>query len=173
MFDIIVIGAGPTGLVSALTFAKAGYDVAVIDPVDRASVAASECSNTSRDRRTTAHLTPTVKFLEDLLIWNEISRNACALEKLVIIEESSQHLFSGRRKKTVFDPLEVGNRNFGYNVPIKDSLEALSKLVQANKNHSRCLSRWGELLLTKFEGATQELCPLELIQKLRDTQLID
>ncbi len=134
MFDIIVIGAGPTGLVSALTFAKAGYDVAVIDPVDRASIAASECSDGSRDRRTTAHLTPTVTFFEDLGIWNEVSTNACALEKLVIIEESSQHLFSGRQKKTVFDPLEVGNRNFGYNVPIKDNLEALSKLVQANKN---------------------------------------
>ena len=72
MFDITVIGAGPTGLVSALTFAKAGYDVAVVDPIDRAGIAVSENSDDSQDRRTTAHLTPTVKFLKDFGIWNKI-----------------------------------------------------------------------------------------------------
>ena len=45
MFDITVIGAGPTGLVSALTFAKAGYNVAVVDPIDRAGIAVSENSD--------------------------------------------------------------------------------------------------------------------------------
>ena len=134
MFDIAVIGAGPTGLVSALTFAKAGYEVVVIDPVERAVAAASEYSDDSPDLRTTAHLTPTVKFLRDLGVWNEISRNACALEKLVIIEDSSQNPTSGRPKRTVFDPLEVGNQNFGYNVPIKDNLEGLARLVQANSS---------------------------------------
>jgi len=134
MFDILVIGAGPTGLVSALTFAKAGYDVAVVDPVDRADVAASECNDRSQDRRTTAHLTPTVKFLEDLLIWNEISCNACALEKLVIIEDSSRNIISGKQKRTVFDPHEVGKQNFGYNVPIRDNLRGLTKLVEATRN---------------------------------------
>ncbi len=134
MFDIAVIGAGPTGLVSALTFAKAGYEVVVIDPVERAGVTASEYSDDSPDLRTTAHLTPTVKFLRDLGVWNEISRNACALEKLVIIEDSSQNPTSGRPKRTVFDPLEVGNQNFGYNVPIKDNLEGLARLAQANSS---------------------------------------
>ena len=134
MFDIAVIGAGPTGLVSALTFAKAGYKVVVIDPVERAGVAASEYIDDSPDLRTTAHLTPTVKFLRDLGIWNEISGNACALEKLVIIEDSSQNPTSGRSKRTVFDPLEVGNQNFGYNVPIKDNLEGLARLAQANSS---------------------------------------
>ena len=89
MFDIAVLGAGPTGLVSALTFAKAGYEVVVIDPVERAVAAASEYSDDLPDLRTTAHLSPTVKFLRDLGVWNEISRNACALEKLVIIEVQS------------------------------------------------------------------------------------
>ena len=134
MFDIAVIGAGPTGLVSALTFAKAGYEVVVIDPVERAGVAASEYSDYSPDLRTTAHLTPTVKFLRDLGVWDEISRNACALEKLVIIEDSSQNPTSGRPKRTVFDPLEVGNQNFGYNVPIRDNLEGLARLAQANSS---------------------------------------
>ena len=134
MFDIAVIGAGPTGLVSALTFAKAGYKVVVIDPVERAGVAASEYSDDSPDLRTTAHLTPTVKFLRDLGVWDEISRNACALEKLVIIEDSSQNPTSGWPKRTVFDPLEVGNQNFGYNVPIKDNLEGLARLAQANSS---------------------------------------
>ena len=132
MFDIAVIGAGPTGLVSALTFAKAGYEVVVVDPVERAGFAASEYSDDSPDLRTTAHLSSTVKFLTDLGVWNEISRNACALEKLVIIENSSQTPTSGRLKKTVFDPLQVGSQNFGYNVPIKDNLEGLARLAQAN-----------------------------------------
>ena len=134
MFDIVVIGAGPTGLVSALTFAQAGYDVAVVDPVDRAGVAAKVCNDRTQDRRTTAHLTPTVKFLESLGIWKEISCNACALERLVIIEDSSRNLMSGGRKRTVFDPSELGNQNFGYNVSITDNLEGLAKLVKANRN---------------------------------------
>ena len=132
MFDIAVIGAGPTGLVTALTFAKAGFEVVVIDPVERAGFTASEFSDDSPDLRTTAHLSPTVKFLRDLGVWNEISRNACALEKLVIIEDSSPNPTSRGLKRTVFDPLEVGNQNFGYNVPIKDNLEGLARLARAN-----------------------------------------
>ena len=73
MFDILVIGAGPTGLVSALTFAKAGYEVAVIDPVNRAGAAATKYSDRPPDLRTTAHLSPTVEFLKNLGAWNEIS----------------------------------------------------------------------------------------------------
>ena len=134
MFDIVVIGAGPTGLVSALTFAKAGYKVAVIDPVDRADTAASEYVDRSPDLRTTAHLSPTVEFLKDLGAWHEISHNACALEKLVIIEDTSKNTTYGRQTKTVFDPLEVGKQNFGYNVPIKDNLEGLAKLVRAESS---------------------------------------
>ena len=66
MFDILVIGAGPTGLVSALTFAKSGYEVAVIDPVNRAGAAETKYSDRSPDLRTTAHLSPTVEFLKNL-----------------------------------------------------------------------------------------------------------
>ena len=134
MFDIIVIGAGPTGLVSALTFANAGCEVAVVDPVDRARAAASEYSDGSPDRRTTAHLSPTVNFLEGLGVWSEICRNACPLEKLVIIEDTSQRVISKGQEEAVFDPSELGKQNFGYNVPIKDNLEGLAKLVKANGN---------------------------------------
>ena len=134
MFDILVIGAGPTGLVSALTFAKAGYEVAVIDPVDRAGATASKYSDRSPDLRTTAHLSPTVEFLKDLGAWNEISQNACALEKLVIIEDMSRKPTFRKRNKTVFNPLELGNQNFGYNVPIKDNVEGLAKLARANSS---------------------------------------
>ncbi len=133
MFDIVVIGAGPAGLVSALTFAQAGYEVAVIDPVNRADAAANEYSDGSLDRRTTAHLSPTVKFLNDLGVWNEISRNACALEKLVIIENTSQYSISERAKRTVFDPLVLGKQNFGYNVPLNDNLRGLARLARANE----------------------------------------
>ena len=134
MFDITVIGAGPTGLVSALTFAKAGYNVAIIDPIDRAVVDKTEHSDGSLDRRTTAHLTPTVKYLEYLGVWDEISRNACSLEKLVIIEDASQNMIAGRQNRTVFDPSQVGKQNFGYNVAIRDNLEGLAKLVRTNRN---------------------------------------
>ena len=68
MFDILIIGAGPTGLVSALTFAKAGYEVAVVDPVNRAGAAATKYSDRSPDLRTTAHLIPTVKFLKNFIV---------------------------------------------------------------------------------------------------------
>ena len=53
-------GAGPTGLVSALTCAKAGYEV-VVNPVERVGFAASEDNVDTPDLRTTAHLSPTVK----------------------------------------------------------------------------------------------------------------
>ena len=111
MFDILVIGAGPTGLVSALAFAKAGYKVAVIDPVNRAGAASTKYGDRPPDLRTTAHLSSTVEDLKLLGAWNEISRNACALEKLVIIEDTSQNSPYGRRKKTVFGSHETENKS--------------------------------------------------------------
>ncbi len=134
MFDITIIGAGPTGLVSALTFAKTGYSVAVVDPVDRGANAISKCGDGLKDHRTTAHLSSTVEYLKGLGAWNEIRRNACALEKLVIIEDTYQNRIRKTRTKTVFDPGELGNQNFGFNVPIRDNLEGLAKLIKLNSN---------------------------------------
>ena len=134
IFDILICGAGPSGLVSALTFAKQGYKVAIIDPNKRDSETIGLTDNKFPDFRSTAHLNPTVEFLKTLGIWDEICANSCPLEELILIEDQYERPFFSAKKKIVFRSSEVGQSCFGYNLPIKDSLFGLSKLVKANKN---------------------------------------
>ena len=134
MFDILICGAGPSGLVSALTFAKQGYKVAVIDPKERDSETTGLTDSKIPDFRSTAHLNPTVEFLKTLGVWDDICANSCPLEKLIIIDDQHEQPIFSTKKKIVFRASEIGQSCFGYNLPIKDNLFGLSKLVKANKN---------------------------------------
>lgn len=134
MFDILISGAGPTGLVSALTFAKQGFKVAIIDPNERDSKTTCPADSKTLDLRSTAHLNSTVDFLKTLGVWDKICANSCPLEKLTIIDGQNEQPIFPTKKKIVFQASEIGRSCFGYNLPIKDSLFGLGKLVETNKS---------------------------------------
>ena len=140
MFDILVSGAGPTGMVSALAFAKQGFLVAIVDPIDRAKEALDHREMASSDFRSTAHLSKTIAFLEELDIWKEVCANACALKALSIINVSSKKYLCEKHDSIVFNAYEIGKDAFGYNIPIKDTVAGLSKLV---KHHEKISTFFG------------------------------
>ena len=136
MFDILICGAGPAGLVSSIAFAKQDFSVAIVDPVDRARETPEETIDTTQDRRSTAHLLNTVSFLEELGIWQEICSNACALDMLAILNVTSRKDKTKAPSKTIFRARDAGLSTFGYNVPLRDSLAGLNHLMNSNKNIS-------------------------------------
>ena len=136
MFDILVSGAGPTGMVSALACAKQGFLVAIVDPIDRMKETINDGKTACSDLRSTAHLSKSITFLEELGIWEEVCAHACALKTLAIINVSSKKHLCDRYDSMVFNAYEVGKNTFGYNIPIKDTVDGLSRLVKSNNQIS-------------------------------------
>ena len=77
IIDLLIVGAGPVGLVTALWFAKKNYHIVLIEQY-------SEIKNTKRgfnERHQQIGLNPTsLKFIKtlDIAVWGEINRKGCA-----------------------------------------------------------------------------------------------
>ncbi len=101
--DVIVAGAGPAGLIAALAFADAGFDVQLIGPA-----AASE------DRRTTALMLPSLRFLEELGLREAVTRHGAPLRTMRILDATRRLV---RTRPVSFHASEIGEEAFGWNVP--------------------------------------------------------
>ncbi|RUU49584.1 FAD-binding protein, partial [Mesorhizobium sp. M2C.T.Ca.TU.009.01.2.1] len=71
---ILVAGSGPAGLIAALGFAGAGFDVTLVGPE----------ANTA-DGRTTALMNPALKVLERLGVLAELRAQAAPLKAMRIV----------------------------------------------------------------------------------------
>lgn len=111
--DIAVVGAGPAGLAAAIALRQAGWDTVCAGPAPSAE---------KPDRRTTALLTGSVRFLESLGVWDTLRPHAAALRTLRIIDRTGR-LF--RAPDTAFDAAEIGVEAFGYNIPNQTLTAAL------------------------------------------------
>jgi 2-octaprenyl-6-methoxyphenol hydroxylase len=118
--DCVVVGAGPAGLAAALALRQAGFD----------AVCAGPAPNPDRpDRRTTALLQGSVRFLETLGVWGRFSAEAAPLSALRLIDRTGR-LF--RAPDMVFDAVEIGESAFGYNIPNTQIVAALMDALGAS-----------------------------------------
>ncbi|WP_455481348.1 UbiH/UbiF family hydroxylase [Bartonella sp. B12(2025)] len=113
--DIAVIGAGPVGMLAALSFAHRGYSVFLIGPPTHAD-----------ELRTTALMMPAIHMLQKLNIWNTLKHHAAALSFIKIIDITSRVV---RAPIVNFCSTEIGEEAFGYNVPNIKLMNALADSV--------------------------------------------
>jgi 2-octaprenyl-6-methoxyphenol hydroxylase len=144
---IIVAGAGPAGLVAALGFAHAGFDVTLVGP---------EPSDT--DSRTTALMNPALTILDRLGVLAAFKAKAAPL-KMMRIVDATQRLI--RSPVVTFRASEIGEERFGLNVPNKAMIPALTRAVRARPEidwRKTTVSAWtlgaNQATATLADGAT-------------------
>ena len=110
-FEVLVVGGGLAVMSAALACDKAGFKTAIIA---RKPVRA--------DGRTTALFMPSIDFLDDLGVWEEIKDQTSALKTMRILDSTNRLI---RSRPASFPSSEIGLEAFGYNFPNHPLLEAL------------------------------------------------
>ncbi|CDX23029.1 2-octaprenyl-6-methoxyphenyl hydroxylase [Mesorhizobium sp. SOD10] len=118
---ILVAGSGPAGLIAALGFAGAGFDVTLVGPE----------ANTA-DGRTTALMNPALKVLERLGVLAELRTQAAPLKAMRIVDATRRLI---RSPTVTFRAGEIGEEQFGLNLPNKTLIPILARAVSAEGIH--------------------------------------
>jgi 2-octaprenyl-6-methoxyphenol hydroxylase len=107
LFDVAVVGTGPSGLAASLALAHVGADVVAIGP------APAGLREGRLETRTAALLASSVDLLRTLRVWDRLAADAAPLEAIRIIDDSRSLL---RAPDLVFEASELGLPAFGYNI---------------------------------------------------------
>lgn len=118
--DVAVVGGGLAGQTAALALARAGRKVLALVPEPPVP-----------DRRTTALMDPSIRFMDRLGVWEEIRQNAAALSTIQILDGTRRLL---RAPPVAFHAEEVGLDAFGYNVANATLLPVLAKALEREPN---------------------------------------
>ena len=130
LFDIGISGAGHAGLAAAISFAKSGFTVVLIDPQDRSKSSPTYQTGYDHLERTTAYLNQAVEFFDWIDVWDFLKPEACPLKHLRIVNQQTIGQAKLGSSQTTFSAREVGHNQFGFNVPLKESLLALKKAAE-------------------------------------------
>ncbi|MDP6440330.1 MAG: FAD-dependent monooxygenase, partial [Pelagibacteraceae bacterium] len=134
VFDIVIVGAGPTGIAFACGFAETNIRVAIIDKLPREVVA-----NPKIDGREIALTHHSVKILKKLDVWRHISsRLISEIKEARVLDGSSKYFLN-------FNHEEIRKENLGYLIPnhvIRENLyKRLRKLPNITLiNKAECVS---------------------------------
>jgi len=134
IFDIVVVGGGPTGIAFACGFAETNVRVAIVDKLPREVIA-----NPKIDGREIALTHHSVKILKKLNVWRHIS------SKLISVIKEARVLDGDSTYFLNFNHQEIQKECLGYLIPnhvIRKSLykrlRDLSNITLINK--AECLS---------------------------------
>ena len=134
IFDIVVIGAGPSGIAFACGFAGTNIKVAIIDKLPNSVI-----SNPRIDGREIALTHQSVEILKKLNVWKNFSKKAISTIKEARILDGDSRYFLN------FNHQEIKKENLGYLIPnhlIKKNLykrlKKLSNITLIDK--TECIS---------------------------------
>ena len=114
LLRVAVVGAGPTGLLTAHLLQRAGFDVTLYGQTQTAD----------EHRRTVALLEGSVALLRDAGAWDVVAPHATPLEVMRLVDDTGR-LFSA--PSVTFAASEMGDAAFGYNVAASDLSAALAE----------------------------------------------
>lgn len=118
-YQVIVAGGGPAGLAAACLQGLHGRQVALIT-----SPAAP-----AHDPRTMALMQPQIRILAQLGVWpGELQAGSAALRRLRLVDDTGSLL---RAPTLTFDPAEIGETQFGWNIPLALLTPALAARAEA------------------------------------------
>ncbi|WP_336276803.1 UbiH/UbiF family hydroxylase [Bartonella sp. CB178] len=137
--DVSVIGAGPVGMLAALSLAHNGFSVFLIGPPTRTD-----------ELRTTALMMSAIRMLKDVHVWDSLKHHAAALSFIKIIDITSR---IARAPTVNFCSSEIGEEAFGYNIPNVQLNKALSNSVANTPNITRLFSP-----ATNFQHREDSVC---------------
>lgn len=102
MHEVVVVGAGPAGLATAIGLAARGVSTALVTGPDRGA-----------DHRTTALLEGSVRILDSFGVWASIAPRAAPLCDMRIADATRRLV---RAPEVTFRSAEIGLDAFGYNI---------------------------------------------------------
>ncbi|MEP9353063.1 UbiH/UbiF family hydroxylase [Xanthobacter sp. KR7-65] len=102
LHEVVVVGAGPAGLATAIALAGRGVSTALVTGPDRGA-----------DHRTTALLEGSVRILEGFGLWSLIAERAAPLRDMRIADATRRLV---RAPEVTFRSAEIGLEAFGYNI---------------------------------------------------------
>ncbi len=118
--EIAVCGAGLAGLLTTLRLAQSGLSVALIEKLR------VTCDKKPENNgRTSALMTESLSYLEDIGIWNDIKEQCAPLENMRIIDGDTS---------TTFELSDINLPYFGQNVPNNILRAALINKIKTFKN---------------------------------------
>ena len=105
-FDILIVGAGPTGIAFACEFADTKLKVAIVDKLPRKMIA-----NPKIDGREIALTHNSVKILKRINVWKHISNKSIApIKEARVLDGDSKYFLN-------FDHQEIQKECLGYLIP--------------------------------------------------------
>jgi 2-octaprenyl-6-methoxyphenol hydroxylase len=121
--DIAIVGGGLVGLAASLAASRLGHKVCLVAP-----------AMAEADGRTSALLAESIKFLDALNIWDNLSQHAYGLKTMRIID-GTKRLF--RAPQTDFNAGEIGLSEFGFNLENTFMAKVLNEALGSETNFKR------------------------------------
>ena len=118
--DVLVLGAGVTGLVAAIALARTGLTTHIAGPLDTPAIG-----------RTVALFDGSVQLLRNLGLWQAIAPHAAQLKTMRIVDDTGS-LFS--LPPVDFNAQEIGLEQFGFNVALDHLTDILANAARAMPN---------------------------------------
>ena len=123
--DIVISGGGIAGLVAAVAFGDAGFDVLCVDPTPPVT----NRDTAGADLRTTAYLQPGQAFLQAIGVWPLVADCSSPLQVMRIIDAAGPDLVTKD-----FDATDISDAPFGWNVGNWDMRNGLLTRLAALPN---------------------------------------
>ena len=128
--DIAIVGGGPAGMIAALTLARTGRSVALVDPAPPGAA--------QEDLRSTALLAPSLSLLESAGVLGALSPHGAALKIMRLAEVDEAGVVTATHN---FAAEEAGLEMFGLNFPNTALKSVLAQAVEAHPGITRHIAR--------------------------------